>query len=122
MKNKVRLIDANALARNIREYMDSFPNATTRLATCRVILSMLGDEGQTPTITAHIDREVWEPCEECKKKSCENCQYSENLSCFEPCRSCENASGWRPMHNFCGECGRPLTPEAWAELEKRLRR
>ena len=47
----VRPIDANALARRIREYMDDFPNATTRLATCRVILSMLGDENQTPTLT-----------------------------------------------------------------------
>lgn len=47
----VRPIDANALARRIREYMDDFPKATTRLATCRVILSMLGDENQTPTLT-----------------------------------------------------------------------
>lgn len=47
----IRPIDANALARRIREYMDDFPNATTRLATCRVILSMLGDENQTPTLT-----------------------------------------------------------------------
>ena len=23
--------------------------------------------------------------------------------------------------NYCPVCGRPLTPEAWAELEKRLR-
>ena len=121
MKNKVRLIDANALARNIREYMDSFPNATTRIATCRVILSMLGDEGQTPTITAHIDKGAWEPCGECEKKTCDNCQYSEYFSRFEPCRSCENASRWKPMQNFCGECGRPLTEEARAMLEKRLR-
>ena len=47
----VRPIDANALARRIRDYMDDFPNAATRLAACRVILSMLGDENQTPTLT-----------------------------------------------------------------------
>lgn len=50
MKNEVRPIDANALAKRIREYMDNFPYAGTRLATCRVVLSMLGDEGQTPTL------------------------------------------------------------------------
>ena len=41
-----RPIDASNLARRIREYMDDFPNATTRLATCRAILSILGDENQ----------------------------------------------------------------------------
>lgn len=40
----VRPIDAKALARRMREHMDDFLNATTRLATCRAILSMLGDE------------------------------------------------------------------------------
>lgn len=70
---------------------------------------------------AHIDREAWEPCEECEKKSCDDCRYSEYLSYLEPCKSCENASEWKPMQNFCGECSRPLTEEAWAELEKRLR-
>ena len=54
MKNEVRPIDANALAKRIREYMDNFPYAGTRLATCRVVLSMLGDEGQTPTLTDHF--------------------------------------------------------------------
>lgn len=50
MKREVRPIDANALARNIREYMGNYPNATARLTACRAILSMLGDERQTPTL------------------------------------------------------------------------
>lgn len=33
----------------------------------------------------------------------------------------EFRNGLQAMQNFCGECGRPLTPEAWAMLEKRLR-
>lgn len=70
---------------------------------------------------AHIDREAWEPCGDCERKSCDNCRYSEYLSYLEPCKSCENAREWKPIQNFCGECGRPLTPDAWAELEKRLR-
>lgn len=70
---------------------------------------------------AHIDREAWKPCGECERKICDNCRYSEYLSYLEPCKSCENASKWKPMQNFCRECGRPMTEEAWAELEKRLR-
>lgn len=48
--------------------------------------------------SVHIDRETWEPCELCEKQ--------------------------RKVFNekFCGECGRPLTEEAWAELEKRISR
>lgn len=203
MEKKVRPIDANELARKIREYMDDFPNSKTRLATCRVVLSMLGDEGQTPTVTdnfpdltkmvpltldqlrgmdgqpvwvkvigktgircdgwceveirekdpfayvwwpgsevddiakiedygktwacyaypsAHIDREAWEPCEFCGKADFG--EYG-----FEIGRSyvkivCALGS-WRfpteEQFHFCPKCGRPLTKEAWAEMEKRLR-
>ena len=37
-----RPIDASIAMKKIREYMENFPNANTRLATCRAILSMLG--------------------------------------------------------------------------------
>lgn len=47
----VRPIDANVAMKKIREYMEDFPNAYTRLAACRAILSMLGDENQMPTLT-----------------------------------------------------------------------
>ena len=47
---------------------------------------------------ARIDRETWEPCELCEKQ---------RKVFFE---------------KFCGECGRPLTEEAWAELERRITR
>lgn len=50
---------------------------------------------------AHIDREAWEPCMLCKNPK------SLNLFLEMNCR-------------YCPKCGRPLTDEAWAELEKRL--
>lgn len=68
MKNKIRPIDANALARRIREYMDVFPRAVTRLATCRVVLSMLGDENQTPTIHPTLSKKTWKPCGVCNRE------------------------------------------------------
>lgn len=46
---------------------------------------------------AHIDREAWEPCIIC------------------------NAQKMIINSGYCPNCGRPLTPEAWSELEKRLR-
>ena len=60
-----RLIDTRAASNKIHEYMEDFPRAETRLATCRVILSMLGDENQIPTIDpVHAAGACY--CRECK--------------------------------------------------------
>lgn len=67
-----------------------------------------------------IDREAWQPCEKCK--TCASC-ISSTESAKDPksmCFNCQCYGNHRPR-NFCPNCGRPLTPEAWAELEKRLR-
>ena len=71
----------------------------------------------------HIDRETWEPCYACK--SCGNCEEAgkatgEKINYAHPCHSCLNCDNFKPVA-FCRKCGRPLTEEAWAELEKRLR-
>ena len=69
---------------------------------------------------ARIDREKWGPCKECEEKLCENCQFI-HLSMWEqPCRECEGKSKWQPAGNYCWCCGRPLTEEAWAALERRV--
>ena len=186
-----RPIDAKALSDKIHEYMRDYPNATARLTACRAILSMLGDENQTPTqveffpdsakmvplsinqlkkmvgmpvwveclsakkyesppvgwriveksITGRIgvwdgescfaerdyrkdwiaytakriDREKWEPCHSCDSK-CLICMINET----DKCRRCKYYKYYLPLYQFCPKCGRPLTDEAWAELEKRL--
>lgn len=57
---------------------------------------------------SHIDREAWKECPWCKS------EYTIIDDDFG-----------QPVHpkmiKFCWNCGRPLTEEAWAELEKRLR-
>lgn len=69
---------------------------------------------------AHIDREMWDDCPICKKYKAIS---------FRGYRTREEAidlSGKIHPHvsggaRFCPRCGKPRTPEAWAELEKRLR-
>lgn len=117
MTIKSRPIDAKALSDKIHEYMRDFPNATARLTACRAILSMLGDKNQTPTmLSCHIDREKWEPCHSCDSK-CLTCMVTET----HKCRICKDYKYYLPLYQFCPKCGRPLTDEAWDELEKRLR-
>lgn len=37
------------------------------------------------------------------------------------CKAADTAIAWeRWGHQYCSQCGRPLTPEAWEELRKRL--
>lgn len=69
----IRPIDANVAIKKIQEYMEDFPKAFTWFATCRVILSMLGDENQIPTLTQPNEL----TCEGCihEKKEHENCNY-----------------------------------------------
>lgn len=78
-----------------------------------------------PYPPAHIDRSKWEACDHCKK-ACWNCNH--NLLCCEgndkECDDCVNQSKWEFLayQNYCPKCGRPLTEEAWVELERRVMR
>lgn len=206
MKNEVRPIDANAMERKIREYMRSLPASTARIMEYHKVLSMLGDEGQTPTLQlgcniaatgepltleqlremankpywhvglrsesadphwkildpfiarfpedygygkrwlayayppARIDREAWEkPCGMCGGKTIlyqhTNTTklfmntFGEAATLVTECMACPPyadccmkgiSANSAFKINFCPECGRPLTEEAWAELEKRM--
>ena len=68
-------------------------------------------------------RERWKGCDSCKA-ACWNCSH--NLLCCEDndkeCHYCFDQSRWEynNYRNYCPGCGRPLTDEAWAELEQRL--
>lgn len=73
---------------------------------------------------AHIDREAWTAewrelhgdkmvgLDDCGEDVYRHYHYS-------VCTSC--GKGTAVKSNFCPSCGRAMTPEAWAELEKRLR-
>ena len=63
---------------------------------------------------ARIDREAWTA----------EWIYPENEWNLPECSKCgcnsEDAQ-YKHKNNFCPKCGRAMTPEAWAEMEKRIR-
>lgn len=75
--------------------------------------------------TAHIDREAWEPCSRCRPQENSLDRFSGHEFLIDDAEIYfyDSEDGWEGEEiKFCPWCGRPLTDEAWAELEKRVRR
>lgn len=74
---------------------DGVKNAERRIAALNLALTAL-----RPVSREQVER-VWPGCNRCK----------------DP----DTAIAWeRWGHQYCSQCGRPLSPEAWEELRKRL--
>ena len=120
-KIKKTNIEEWALVASSSEYSVSF----VRVAVSGRMEKRCSDYRKTwlayPYPLPHIDREAWEPCESCN--TCENCRNKNDYNPYEGmlglCAQCYKKSEFDPF-KFCKECGRPLTEEAWAELERRL--
>lgn len=70
---------------------------------------------------SHIDREAWEPCGACKDG-----KITIHVPEFRAMAVCNQHMDHEAFDltlrlNFCPLCGRPMTEEAWAMLEKQLR-
>ena len=74
---------------------DGVKNAERRIAALNLALSAL-----RPVSREQVER-LWPGCDRCK--------------------AADTAIAWeRWGHQYCSQCGRPLTPEAWEELRKSL--
>ena len=66
-----------------------------------------------------IDREKWKGCEMCH--TCGNCEHNMGYECSQEMEMGKpNCGKFVPASNYCWKCGRPLTEDTWAELEKRI--
>lgn len=70
-----------------------------------------------------LNREAWEPCEHCKPTKTPLERWGKHMFPIDgnEIYYYDTEDGWEGDEiNFCPWCGRPLTEEAWAMLEKRL--
>lgn len=70
---------------------------------------------------AHIDREAWGPCKLCEGDKLDSVGFGDHFGLRIYLRGGNNKPPENERFQFCPKCGRPLTPEAWDALEKRLR-
>lgn len=75
------------------------------------------------TEDSHIDRNKWKPCWTCENDICRTCVNAGTDPLGDPCYKCsqDDMRGQYEPANFCPNCGRPLTNEAWDMLEKRIK-
>lgn len=123
MKNEVRPIDANATIEALRA---NFQQGSWY--GCEEPGYQIAEEtvSEMPTIApspTQIDREAWtaewEEDGECDHKPC-RVRDAEKWKKYK-CSKCGYKAGRRTSQKYCPSCARAMTPEAWAELEKRLR-
>lgn len=113
IEDAIRILSPNSKSRLVRA-VDGFLPTQKVLTALEIAISALRAQ-QTP-----LDRSRWEGCQECTPQSCGTCLRYDNRNTGDPCTtSCIKHSKYKPV-NFCKNCGRPLTDEAWAELERRI--
>lgn len=71
-----------------------------------------------------INREKWQPCESCESGFCitaEEYHATDLYMCVDPplIGAYGDDCAIMPI-KYCPMCGRPLTEEAWSELERRF--
>ena len=93
------------------ERLREVPHGKIKDSTLQNIANRANEIAPPP---AHIDRNEWTaewiyPENEWNLPRCSKCG----------CNSKDATYGHK--NNFCPKCGRAMTPEAWAELERRLR-
>jgi len=101
------------------EQLQGAPHGKIRDKTLQHICDRANELAYAYSPATHIDQEKWETCIECK--SCDNCKNRPNMveAVFGECAQCVSMSQFSPT-GFCHSCGRPLTDEAWDELERRI--
>lgn len=116
----MRLIDADMAMRKIREYMEDYPNAPTRLAACRACLSILGDKQQVPTIDSESLRPISRKQVEKMRGEWRSIHGLSEYYCSRCGEEFEIYSYDKDKYKFCPYCMSPMTEDAVDILWKRL--
>lgn len=101
-----RILDPKTTSEALRDYAE---DCEARIAAIKEACQM-----GAAALRRTISPEAWTGCV-CNngKKSCCTCVSME-------CHFCVGESKYK-RGSYCSACGRPLTPEAWDALKKRLR-
>lgn len=94
---------AREIEKTIEQLNGYLPPNDEWIVALRLAISALSAE------PAKLDRSRWDGCRVCKKATCLDGEvYVSGVFIM------------RPYFDFCPECGKPLTEEAWTEMERRI--
>lgn len=102
------------------------PDIETGTRLDSITVDKLASDGPEVIRTTMLQLKTgWSPCGSCGYQGCSSCQNIGEDMERPPCCDCSPSgkcgkSYYEPAA-FCSHCGRPLTEEAWAALEKILK-
>lgn len=110
----IRILDPETSWEALWEYGDDVDCLAAALEACRVAVTAIRAQ-QVPT---KLDMGRWEGCRFCETVSCEICvNKGDYINCEDG--ECYGNCDYFEIARFCRRCGKPLTDEACAELERR---
>ena len=92
---------------------------------CRIVVAALQAQQDVKPLEIDqfkLDRSRWEGCPACRDRAVIAWDLCGDGIVIESDGKLHMLTGgdWECEIQFCPECGRPLTEEAWAELERRI--
>lgn len=114
IEEAIKILDPETRRKTMRE-IPCFERIAADTEACRMAVSAL----RAQRAPAKLDRSRWEGCEICKNLICATCEFATCEYDEYPCDLCKGGSLHKKV-SYCPNCGRPLTEDAWAELERRI--
>lgn len=116
----IKILSPNSKSGLARD-VDGFSPTQKVLCALEMAIAALHSQ-KTP---AKLDRSQWEGCAECETVygeddwDCTGFHEYRIVDCY--LEYFDHQFGWEGVKiKFCPNCGRPLTEEAWSELERRI--
>lgn len=106
----IKILDPKTCRDALMEFMGGSWNQTQALILINEAQKMGLDALRVHQSTPKLDRNRWKECFVCKGAT-----WMDGDICISGTHYSTLA-----QFNFCPDCGRPLTEEAWAELERRI--
>lgn len=117
IEEAIKILDPETRRETMRE-IPCFERIAADTEACKIAVAAL----RTQQTTTNLDRSRWGECEMCGDGEVNASPGAHDFVIADDCLFYNDSSyGLEGIRiKYCPACGRPLTEEAWAELERRI--